>query len=71
MKPFKSNVVPGKLKHAEGNIVIWLGDGNYPHELPEGFTVMTGDEGRQFWERAKKDWIKRHPKVARLENDPV
>lgn len=48
--------------------MVWLGDGEYPYHLDECFTVT---KDRSVWERAKQDWIDRHPKVPRLPGDPM
>jgi hypothetical protein len=61
-----------RLADCRGNVLVWLGEGDYPgpfhnDRFPECWTVTTD---RSVWERAKKDWIDRHPKVARLPGDP-
>ncbi len=67
--PHRYSVVPQGLVHAEGNIVVWMGEGVYPFPHP-GFKVISGPEGQAFWEQARADWIARHPKVGRVEGDP-
>jgi hypothetical protein len=61
-----------RLADCRGNILVWLGDGDYPGSFHNdrfpGCWTVTID--RSVWERAKKDWIDRHPKVARLPGDP-
>jgi hypothetical protein len=61
-----------RLADCRGNVLVWLGEGDYPgpfhnDRFPECWTVTTD---RSVWERAKKDWIDRHPKVARAPGDP-
>ncbi|OHE88508.1 MAG: hypothetical protein A3G75_09575 [Verrucomicrobia bacterium RIFCSPLOWO2_12_FULL_64_8] len=63
------DVMPQGLKKAEGNIVIWMGDGRYPFAHP-GFKVLSGTEGLAFWENARAEWIARHPGVGRVAGDP-
>ncbi|MGH8017445.1 MAG: hypothetical protein ACREIA_04025 [Opitutaceae bacterium] len=63
------NVIPEGLVHAEGNVVVWMGDGDYPFSH-EGFEVLGGFEGMSYWEKAKAAWIARHPKVSRVKGDP-
>jgi hypothetical protein len=70
VRKMKTNVVPGILTEAQGNIVIWLGEGDYPHPLPDGFEVLTGEKGLSYWQKAKHQWIQNHPKVPRLAGDP-
>ncbi len=63
------SAIPQGLVHAEGNVVIWMGEGEYVLDHP-GFTVLTGPEGQTYWDRARADWIARHPQVGRVHGDP-
>jgi hypothetical protein len=61
-----------RLADCRGNVLVWLGEGEYPGPFHNDrfagcWTVVTD---RAVWERAKKDWIDRHPEVARLPKDP-
>jgi hypothetical protein len=61
-----------RLADCRGNILVWLGEGEYPgpfhnDKFEDCWTVVTD---RAVWERAKKDWIDRHPEVAHLAGDP-
>jgi hypothetical protein len=61
-----------RLADCRGNVLVWLGEGDYPgpfhnDRFPDCWTVVTD---RAVWERAKKDWIDRHPQLARLPDDP-
>jgi hypothetical protein len=63
------NVTPQGLVKSEGNTVIFLGD-KYPFD-PEGFKVINDNaEGKSLWEKARQDWIERHPYVGRVAGDP-
>jgi hypothetical protein len=60
-----------RLADCSGNVLVWLGEGEYPgpfhnEQFPHCWTVTTD---RSVWERARKDWIDRHPQVARLPGD--
>jgi hypothetical protein len=60
-----------RLADCRGNVLVWLGEGEYPgpfhnDRFPGCWTVVTD---RAVWERARKDWIDRHPQVARLPED--
>ena len=60
------------LADCSGNVLVWLGEGDYPgpfhnDRFPNCWTVTTD---RSVWERARQDWIDRHPQVARLPGDP-
>jgi hypothetical protein len=68
-KPNRYDVMPKPAGKIEGNIVIWMGDGEYPFKHP-GFKVLSGKEGQAYWDKAKADWIARHPKVPRVKGDP-
>jgi hypothetical protein len=48
---------------SSGNVIVWMGPGQYPFATPPGFTVTT-DEG--VWERARNAWLARHGAVARI-----
>lgn len=45
---------------AENSTLVWLGRGDFPLEVPDGMTVVTGGEGEQLWNAAKADWLERH-----------
>lgn len=40
------------------NVVVWLGKGRYPDQLPDCFTVT---RDRSVWDRAVADWYAAHP----------
>jgi hypothetical protein len=61
-----------QLADCSGNVLVWLGEGEYPgpfhnDRFPNCWTVTTD---RSVWERARQDWIDRHPQVKRLPGDP-
>jgi hypothetical protein len=61
-----------RLADCSGNVLVWLGEGEYPgpfhnEQFPNCWTVITD---RSVWERARQDWIDRHPQLARLPGDP-
>jgi hypothetical protein len=61
-----------RLADCSGNVLVWLGEGEYPgpfhnDRFPNCWTVTTD---RSVWERARQDWIDRHPQVARIPGDP-
>ena len=46
------------------NTLIWLGDGDYPGDLPDCFEVV---KGRRAWREARSAWLKQHGrKLANL-----
>jgi hypothetical protein len=56
-----------EIVDCKNNVMVWLGEGEYPYYLDDCFTVT---KDRSIWDRAKQDWIDRHPKVPRLPEDP-
>lgn len=68
--PDKLDFPPAALMDAcEDNTIIWLGGGVYPGELPtvefpDCFTVLTGQEGVDYWAERVGDWHDRHPDVG-------
>jgi hypothetical protein len=53
----------------ENNIIIWLGPGAYPGKLPtrkfpNGFKIVTGQEGRDLWQIKVDEWHTRNPGVG-------
>jgi hypothetical protein len=56
----RMGIPPGKLADCSGNVMVWLGPGDYPAELPPCFTVV---KDRRVWERARDEWIARHPGI--------
>jgi hypothetical protein len=60
---------PGKLVDCANNVMIWLGAGPFPETLPLTFngrpcyTLMTGQEGLDFWNAAVAKWRADHPSL--------
>ena len=53
----------------ENNIIIWLGPGAFPGKLPtrkfpDSFEIITGQKGRDLWQKKVSDWHARHPDVG-------
>jgi hypothetical protein len=53
--------IPDGLVSCAGNVVVWLGEGDYPAPLPSCFTVT---RDRAVWDAAVADWHRRHPEVG-------
>jgi hypothetical protein len=50
---------PGKLDASVNNVMVWLGQGEYPcFPLPSGWTLTTD---RRVWDDAVAVWRERHP----------
>ncbi len=68
--PFKFDFPPERLIDVcQNNTIIWLGPGPYPGKLPtrkfpDGFKIVTGQEGRDLWRQKVVDWHSRHPDVG-------
>ena len=58
---------PGKLADCRNNVMVWLGSGSFPENLPTTFngqpcfTIMTGAAGLQYWNNAVAQWKAAHP----------
>jgi hypothetical protein len=54
--------VPSKhLVSCSNNVMVWLGQGNYPTSLPSCFTIT---RDRSVWDRAVAQWKANHPHVV-------
>ena len=54
--------LPAELvRSCANNVMVWLGVGPFPGELPGCFTVT---RDREVWDRAVADWRLRHPTIA-------
>jgi hypothetical protein len=49
---------PDKVESCSDNVMVWLGGGDYPAQLPDCFTVTTD---RSVWDDAVAAWKLRHP----------
>ena len=58
--------VPGKVTSCANNVMVWLGPGSFPEPLPSCFTVLTGQAGRDYWDRAVAQWKAAHPALIDL-----
>lgn len=62
--PDRNMGVPeGKLLSGKNNVMVWLGKGAYPTELPSCFRVVSK---RADWANARAAWIRAHPLVPSL-----
>ena len=58
---------PGKLVDCFNNVMIWEGSGPFPETLPATFngrpcfTLMTGQDGLEYWNSAVAQWKANHP----------
>jgi hypothetical protein len=63
-----------KIEDCSNNLFLWLSDSPIPSSIPSPpscFKVLTGDQARDAWAKAKKNWIDCHPRVARAATDPA
>jgi hypothetical protein len=64
---------------SSGNVFLNLSDTPLPYDYPmppEGWTILQGQEARDYWEQARDGWIASHtdgsePPVAVVEEQPV
>jgi hypothetical protein len=47
----------GKVADCAGNVMVWLGPGEFPARLPDCFTVT---KNRAVWDQAVTEWTRRH-----------
>ncbi|MCA9582106.1 MAG: hypothetical protein KC416_09965 [Myxococcales bacterium] len=52
--------VPANVMECRDNILVWLGEGDFPGDLRGCFTVT---RDRKVWDRARENWIARHPRL--------
>lgn len=52
--------VPASVVECRDNIMVWLGEGDYPGDLRDCFEVTTD---RSVWDDARAAWIARHPEL--------
>lgn len=59
-----------RITDCANNTLLWFGEGSFPDRLPAEweacFTIITGSEARERWDRLRQEWIDAHPGVARL-----
>jgi hypothetical protein len=63
-----------RLLESHGNTLLWLPDEPIPAELPlpsQGFDVLSGNEAREFWHKARQQWIHAHPDGPRFPDDEL
>lgn len=63
-----------KIEDCSNNLFLWLSDQPISSSVPlppSCFRVLTGEDARAEWDRAKKNWIDCHPRVSRAPTDPV
>lgn len=68
-----TTIFNSKLTSCADNMLLWMSDEAFPNNFPQPpgcFTIVTGAEARRIWERARADWINRHPEVGRVAGDP-
>lgn len=54
-------------------MLVWLNDTTLPTgfpPVPSCLTLKTGASARAIWQRARTDWITRHPELMRAPGDP-
>jgi hypothetical protein len=68
---------PGKLADCANNVMVWLGPGAFPEQLPTTFdgkacfTLMTGATGLDYWNNAVAQWKAAHPSALADIGPPI
>lgn len=63
-----------RMVESHGNTLLWLPDEPIPSKLPlppDSFDLLTGQEARTYWSRARRQWIAAHSEVSRFADDEV
>lgn len=58
---------------SSNNLLLWLQDTALPTgwpTVPTCITLKQGAEARMIWQRARAEWIARHPEIMRAAGDP-
>lgn len=55
-----------KLKSCSGNIIVWLGLGEFPGDVPDDPACVTVTKDRTIWDNARAKWLAEHPLVMRI-----
>ncbi len=45
------------VRESRGNVIVWVGGGDYPWPVPAGFTVTTDES---VWTHARSNWLEDH-----------
>ena len=58
------------VKASSNNYLLWLQDAPLPNvgTVPAGFTILTGQAARDYWNHAKAAWIAAHPEIDHFGN---
>lgn len=56
-----------KLKSCKNNIIVWLGEGEYPGDIPADPACVTVTKDRTVWDNKRAKWIASHPLVMRID----
>ncbi|WVT75567.1 hypothetical protein QM996_25205 (plasmid) [Sinorhizobium chiapasense] len=63
-----------RVFESHGNTLLWLPDDPIPPELPlppDGFDLLSGNDARDYWNKARRQWISAHPDIARFSDDEL
>jgi hypothetical protein len=60
----------GQLGECRNNVIIWLGSGDYPGDIPKDENCVRVIKDRSVWDEARANWIANHPSVPTLPGDP-
>lgn len=55
-----------KVISCSNNVIVWLGEGEYPGNIPNNDACVTVTTDRTVWDAARAKWIAEHPLVARI-----
>lgn len=55
-----------RITSCSNNVIVWLGEGPYPGNIPDDPSCITVTTDRTVWDNARAAWLAGHPLVARL-----
>ncbi|MBK5571399.1 MAG: hypothetical protein I8N66_34080 [Ensifer sp. SSB1] len=63
-----------RMFESHGNTLLWLPDDPIPPELPlppQSFSLLTGKDARDYWNKARGQWISAHQDIPRFADDEL
>lgn len=61
-----------RMIESRDNALLWLPDEPIPAALPlprTGFALLAGADAREYWDKARRQWIASHPDVPRFSDE--
>lgn len=62
---------PAALNNCSGNLIVWIGDGDFPGNIPSDTSCVTVTTDITVWYKRKYQWITEHPNIQRPAPEPT